>query len=172
MEKKIIGAFKKNPKMTTRKAGKRSDLPSRTTIQDVLKANKFRPYKMRHINKLKGGSLGSLALNRLLSHLRHRQDDPRAELPEPSQAPLQGLHDAQPDHVIRRSPLPPLRLHEEAVVEKAQFPERLTVWAAIGKEGIIGPIFNPYGPNNTVTGESYLRMLKKVSVPHEVDVVN
>ena len=53
---------------------------------------------------------------------------------------------------------------KEAIRERAQYPDRLTVWAAIGKEGIIGPLFNVIGPKQTVTGASYLQMLKKVSV--------
>jgi len=52
----------------------------------------------------------------------------------------------------------------KAVVEHEQFPKRLTVWAAIGVEGIIGPVFNPCGAKNTVTGESYLRLLKEVGI--------
>lgn len=44
--------------------------------------------------------------------------------------------------------------------ENQLHPERLTVWAAIGKGGVIGPIFNPVGPKGTVTSESYLSLLQ------------
>jgi hypothetical protein len=43
-------------------------------------------------------------------------------------------------------------------------PERVTIWAAIGKGGIIGPVINPVGPNGTVNWESYLHMLQTVSL--------
>jgi hypothetical protein len=39
-------------------------------------------------------------------------------------------------------------------------PQRTTVWAAIGKMGVIGPIFDPVGPKKTVTKESYLHLLE------------
>lgn len=51
---------------------------------------------------------------------------------------------------------------KEAITEQEQFPKRLTVWAAIGKEGVIGPFFDVVGPKKTVTGASYLEMLKNV----------
>jgi hypothetical protein len=51
------------------------------------------------------------------------------------------------------------------VVEEEQYPRKVCVWAAIGKDGIIGPIFDPVGPNGTVTGPSYLHLLQTALLP-------
>ena len=52
-ERAVVKAFRKNPKLSTRKAAARDDLPSRTTIQRILKVAKFRAYKLRYLHKLK-----------------------------------------------------------------------------------------------------------------------
>lgn len=51
MEKRVVRAFKKDPTLSTRKAAKRANFPSRTTVQNILKDHAFRPYKMLHLHK-------------------------------------------------------------------------------------------------------------------------
>lgn len=50
----------------------------------------------------------------------------------------------------------------EVFDEHSLHPEKVTVWAAIGKEGVIGPVFNSVGAKGTVTSESYLQLLQTV----------
>lgn len=53
-----------------------------------------------------------------------------------------------------------------AYEEDELHPDKVTVWAAIGKGGvIIGPIFDPVSEKGTINGDSYLELLKNVLKP-------
>jgi len=161
-----------NDGLSTRKAAAMEGMPSRASIRNTLKvmlsrsgicvifnclqAFHFHPYKVQHRHLLNRGDR-EIRVRVATEHLRLLNIDftllGRLMFSDEAHFLLNGHVNHQnfrywDDHN-------PHRYEEDAL-----HPERVTVWAAIGKDGVIGPVFDSVGPKRTVTWESYLHLLQ------------
>lgn len=170
-EAAIVEFFRENPTVSVRSAAKLTieqedeesnqvevkRFPSRSTIRQVLKAHKFHPYKLQWHHQL-------LPIHHA-TRLQHATS--QLDLIDASPDFLQNLlfsdeaHFQLHGHVNHHN----FRYYSDTnphwYREEPLHSPRLTVWAAIGKNGVVGPIFT----RANITSASYLAMLQTEFLP-------
>jgi hypothetical protein len=160
----IVDLFKDplTPPPSTRQAAAMEGMPSRASILRVLKEEKFHAYKLRTRQALSSEDKATRVrrCKDLLGHIeRHITFLNSCMFSDEAHFHLSGYVNRQNYRYWSEGE------PDDFVSETVLHPQRITVWAAIGKDGVIGPIFDPVGPKKTVTAESYLHMLKTEVVP-------
>lgn len=154
---KVRKAFQNDPQMSLRRLEAQDGMPSASTIHRILKEANFHPYKIQLIHQLKPQDC--------VKRVKHAQD--QLVLIENHPNFLNSLVFSDKAH-----------FHIQGMVNKQDFrywsqtnPQwsqelplhspRITVWAAIGCHGVVGPFFF----QENVNGANYLDMLQQQFLP-------
>jgi transposase len=153
----VIKAFTDAPNSSIRSVSRNVEMPSKSSIQRILKDAKFHPYRLQLCQKLRpqdwqrrvDHALTQLARMTVdLSFLQNLQFSDEAHFH------LDGTVNRQNFRYWHTS-------NPFFYAEQPLHSPRITVWAAIGIQGIVGPIFF----QENVTGESYLQLLQQRFLP-------
>lgn len=153
----ILAQFVQDPHLSTRNAARRENMPSRSSIRRILKEAKFHPYRLQLCHQL-CASDHQRRLAHANAQLALMENDPsflgRLMFSDEAHFHVHGLVNRQDFRYW--SPTNPGWYSERPLHS-----ERVTVWAAIGRQGVIGPFFF----QGNVTGVSYLALLQNQFLP-------
>jgi hypothetical protein len=155
--KEVIQAFVTDPHTSLRRLACLEGMPSATTIHRILREAGFHPYKIQLIHQLRPQDLQK--------RLHHAQNQ-------------LALIERNPNFINHLLFSDEAHFHVNGLVNKQDFrywsqdnpgwfqeqplhSPRLTVWAAIGHQGVVGPFFF----EENINGVNYLDMLQQRFIP-------
>jgi transposase len=152
----VIDTFINAPHSSARQMANRDEMPSERSIRRILKIAKFHPYKIQRFQELRPQDHEKRVLH-AQNQLTVMQDDTFLNKLLFSDEAHFHLHGGVNKQDYRYwSNVNPHWFREEPLHSP-----RITVWAAIGREGVYGPFFFV----NNVTGANYLDMLQHRFLP-------
>jgi hypothetical protein len=153
----VLAKFEETPCVSTRTVARGNEMPSSSSVWRILKESKFHPYKMESHQELKPQHQVSrvahaVMMSEFISADPHYLN--RLMFSDEAHFSLHGNVNCQNFRYWSKS-------NPHWYREHPLHSPRLTVWAAIGYPGIIGPIFF----QENVTGERYLALLQNHFFP-------
>jgi hypothetical protein len=153
----VIQAFRADPHMSIRRLANLEGMPSATTIHRILRKAHFHPYKIQLIHQLRPQDLQK--------RLQFAQN-------------MLALIEGDPYFINLLLFSDEAHFHVHGLVNKQDFrywsqdnpgwfqeqplhSQRITVWAAIGRQGVVGPFFF----EENVNGANYLNLLQQCFIP-------
>jgi transposase len=157
MMKDVIQVFRNVPFMSVRRAANLDGMPSATTIHRILKGTHFHPYKLQLIHQLRPQDHQK--------RIVHSQTQLAAIRDNPHFLKLLIFSDEAHFHVHGVVNKQDFRYWSETnpiwFQEQPLHSPRVTVWAAIGWQGVFGPFFF----EENINGANYLDMLQHRFLP-------
>lgn len=153
----VIAVFSNAPHSSIRSVARVEGMPSFSSIQRILKEAKFHPYRIQLCQKLRPQDCVK-RMDHALKQLALMEIDPsflcNLEFSDEAHFHLNGEVNRQNFRYWDTS-------NPNCYSEVPLHSPRVTVWAAIGYQGVIGPFFF----QENITGESYLKLLQQQVLP-------
>jgi hypothetical protein len=153
----VIATFTNDPHSSIRSVARVEGMPSITSIHRILKEAKFHPYRLQLCQKLRPQDC-QRRLDHALIQIALMEIDPsflyNLVFSDEAHFHINGVVNRQNFRYWDTS-------NPSCYLEQPLHSPRVTVWAAIGCQGVIGPFFF----QENVTGASYLELLQQQFLP-------